>query len=141
MSYIQFQTISKHFGGVNALSEVSLSIPQGHVHGLMGENGAGKSTLGKVLAGIHVPNSGQIVIDGKPQSFRSPADALKAGVGMVHQELAAEKRIVLDTPNFVAFAPFASRFPFETWILPKHHNSHYENIQKIEVISARSVSP
>lgn len=52
---------------------------------------------------------------------------------MIHQELANEKRIVLDTPNFVAFAPFASRFPFETWILPKHHNSHYENIQKIEV--------
>ena len=52
---------------------------------------------------------------------------------MIHQELAAEKRIVLDTPNFVAFAPFASRFPFETWILPKNHNSHYENIQKNEV--------
>jgi UDPglucose--hexose-1-phosphate uridylyltransferase len=52
---------------------------------------------------------------------------------MIHQELASEKRIVLDTPNFVAFAPFASRFPFETWILPKTHNSHYENIQKNEV--------
>ncbi|MER3415444.1 MAG: galactose-1-phosphate uridylyltransferase [Gemmataceae bacterium] len=52
---------------------------------------------------------------------------------MIHQELATEKRIVLDMPNFVAFAPFASRFPFETWILPKQHNSHFENIQKIEV--------
>src|SRR6266542_3124798 len=52
---------------------------------------------------------------------------------MVHQELAAEKRIVLDTPNFLSFAPFASRFPFETWILPKNHNSHFENIHKIEV--------
>jgi UDPglucose--hexose-1-phosphate uridylyltransferase len=52
---------------------------------------------------------------------------------MIHQELASEKRVVLDTANFVAFSPFASRFPFETWILPKNHNSHYENIQKIEV--------
>jgi UDPglucose--hexose-1-phosphate uridylyltransferase len=52
---------------------------------------------------------------------------------MVHQELAAEKRIVLDTPHFLSFEPFASRFPFETWILPKHHNSHFENIQKTEV--------
>ena len=52
---------------------------------------------------------------------------------MIHQELAAEKRIVLDTPNFVSFCPYASRFPFETWILPKNHNSHYENIQKNEV--------
>ena len=52
---------------------------------------------------------------------------------MVHQEVMSEKRVVLDTPNFLAFCPYAARFPFETWILPKHHNSHYENIQKIEV--------
>ena len=49
---------------------------------------------------------------------------------MVNQELASEKRIVLDTPGFVAICPFASRFPFETWVLPKQHSSHYENIQK-----------
>ncbi|HEV3022738.1 MAG TPA: galactose-1-phosphate uridylyltransferase [Pirellulales bacterium] len=49
---------------------------------------------------------------------------------MVQQELATEKRIVLDTPGFVAFCPFASRFPFETWVLPKIHSSHFENIQK-----------
>ncbi|HEV3344494.1 MAG TPA: galactose-1-phosphate uridylyltransferase [Pirellulales bacterium] len=52
---------------------------------------------------------------------------------MVQQELAGEKRIVLDTPGFVAFCPFASRFPFETWVLPKPHSSHYENIQKHSV--------
>ena len=49
---------------------------------------------------------------------------------MIQQELATEKRIVLDTPHFIAFCPYASRFPFETWILPKHHSSHFENIQK-----------
>jgi UDPglucose--hexose-1-phosphate uridylyltransferase len=49
---------------------------------------------------------------------------------MVHQELSSEKRIVLDTPGFLAVCPFASRFPFETWVLPKQHASHYENIQK-----------
>jgi UDPglucose--hexose-1-phosphate uridylyltransferase len=52
---------------------------------------------------------------------------------IIHQELATDKRIVLDTPNFVSLAPFACRFPFETWILPKTHNSHYENIQKMEI--------
>jgi UDPglucose--hexose-1-phosphate uridylyltransferase len=52
---------------------------------------------------------------------------------MIHQELDDAKRVVLDTPSFVAFCPYASRFPFETWILPKSHNSHYENIQKNEV--------
>ena len=52
---------------------------------------------------------------------------------MVFQESSEEKRVVLETPNFLSFCPYAARFPFETWILPKHHNSHYENIQKIEV--------
>jgi UDPglucose--hexose-1-phosphate uridylyltransferase len=52
---------------------------------------------------------------------------------MVHQEQSSEKRLVLETANFLAFAPFAARFPFETWIVPKNHNSHYENIQKTEV--------
>jgi UDPglucose--hexose-1-phosphate uridylyltransferase len=52
---------------------------------------------------------------------------------MIHQELGTAKRIVLDTPNFLSFCPYASRFPYETWILPKAHNSHFENIQKNEV--------
>ena len=52
---------------------------------------------------------------------------------MIQQELGSEKRVVLDSPNFISFAPYASRFPFETWILPKNHNSHFENIQKTEV--------
>jgi UDPglucose--hexose-1-phosphate uridylyltransferase len=52
---------------------------------------------------------------------------------MIQQELAMEKRIVLDTPGFLALSPFAGRFPFETWVLPKIHTSHYENIQKNEV--------
>jgi len=85
---IELRNISKHFGGVRALTDVSLRIDRGHVHGLMGENGAGKSTLGKVLSGIHTPDTGDILLDGKPHRFRSPADALAAGVGMVHQELA-----------------------------------------------------
>lgn len=52
---------------------------------------------------------------------------------MIYQEASASKRIVMETPHFIAFCPYASRFPFETWILPKVHNSHFENIQKIEV--------
>ncbi len=58
---------------------------------------------------------------------------------MIQQELATEKRVVLDTPDFLAFAPFAGRFPFETWILPKAHASHYENIRKNEVEELSSV--
>jgi UDPglucose--hexose-1-phosphate uridylyltransferase len=58
---------------------------------------------------------------------------------MVQQELSTEKRIVLDTANFVSFAPYAARFPFETWIVPKNHSSHFENIHKPEVDDLGSV--
>src|SRR3982750_3567703 len=86
--FIQFQSITKHFGVVTALSDVSFSIGRGECHALMGENGAGKSTLGKILAGIHRADEGRILLDGKPLDIRSPADAIRAGIGMVHQELA-----------------------------------------------------
>jgi ABC-type sugar transport system ATPase subunit len=86
--FVQFSHITKCFAGVTALSDVSLSIARGECHGLMGENGAGKSTLGKILAGIHRADEGEILIDGVRQDFSSPADAIKAGVGMVYQELA-----------------------------------------------------
>jgi ABC-type sugar transport system ATPase subunit len=86
--FVQFSNITKRFAGVVALSDVSLSIDRGECHGLMGENGAGKSTLGKILAGIHRPDEGQIQIDGRVVSIHNPNDALRHGIGMVHQELA-----------------------------------------------------
>src|SRR5205814_5462293 len=86
--FIVFDRITKTFAGVTALDNISLSIARGECHALMGENGAGKSTLGKILAGIYRPDSGTIRIAGVAQSFRSPADANRAGIGMVHQELA-----------------------------------------------------
>jgi ABC-type sugar transport system ATPase subunit len=86
--FIHFDSITKRFAGVTALNDVSLSIKRGECHGLMGENGAGKSTLGKVLAGIHRPDGGKIIIDGAEVTLHSPSDALKQGIGMVHQELA-----------------------------------------------------
>ena len=86
--FIEFDNITKKFAGVTALDSASLSIRRGECHALMGENGAGKSTLGKVLAGIHRPDGGTVRIDGVPVQFRSPRDAARFGVGMVHQELA-----------------------------------------------------
>lgn len=84
---IAFESITKTFVGVKALDNVSLAIDRGECHGLMGENGAGKSTLGRILAGIHRPDTGTVCIDGQPCTFASPRDAVRAGIGMVHQEL------------------------------------------------------
>ena len=85
---LAFRQVSKRFPGALALSDVSFDIARGTCHALCGENGAGKSTLGKLLAGIDVPDGGEILLDGKPVRFEDPRDALRAGVGMVHQELA-----------------------------------------------------
>jgi ribose transport system ATP-binding protein len=85
---VRFDGITRRFPGVQALSDVSLEIAAGSCHALCGENGAGKSTLGKILAGIHTPDAGRVFIHGREVRFTSPRDALGAGVGMVHQELA-----------------------------------------------------
>jgi ABC-type sugar transport system ATPase subunit len=85
---IRFEGITKRYPGVQALSGVSFEIAAGSCHALCGENGAGKSTLGKILAGIIAPDEGRLLIRGKEVRFSNPRDALQAGVGMVHQELA-----------------------------------------------------
>ncbi|HUI90444.1 MAG TPA: ABC transporter ATP-binding protein [Anaerolineales bacterium] len=79
------RNIVKRFPGVLANSEVSFQVHAGEVHALLGENGAGKSTLMRQLYGLYQPDEGEIVIDGKPYVFRSPADAIRAGIGMIHQ--------------------------------------------------------
>jgi len=79
--------ISKKFGPVQALSDVSFTVRRGTVHALVGENGAGKSTLMKILAGVYQPDSGSIEINGKQQILSKPAEALSAGISMIYQEL------------------------------------------------------
>jgi len=83
--YIEMRRVSKRFGTVLANDEAALSVDRGEVLALLGENGSGKSTLVNMLAGIYLPDSGSIHIDGKRRSLRSPQEAIEAGIGMVHQ--------------------------------------------------------
>src|SRR5712671_7384941 len=77
--------ITKRFPGIVANDDVSLDVRQGEVHALLGENGAGKSTLMNILYGLYKPDEGEILLQGKPTVFGSAKDAIRAGIGMVHQ--------------------------------------------------------
>lgn len=84
---LEIQHISKSFPGVKALDDVSFSVTRGNIHALVGENGAGKSTLIKVLAGIYHPDEGELVLEGKKVTFKTPSESQTAGIRVVHQEL------------------------------------------------------
>lgn len=109
---IRLSGTHKSFDGVRALSDVSVEIRVGTVHALVGENGAGKSTLGKIIAGVHAPDSGTVEFGGVPVEFASPRDAIAHGVTMVAQELAlVPTRSVIENVYLGAedhFGPFVS---------------------------------
>ena len=94
---VEFRGISKHFGAVKANTDVSFSIAKGAIHGLVGENGAGKSTLMSILYGYYHADGGEILLDGKVQHIRSSQEAIRLGIGMVHQHfMLVENMTVLD---------------------------------------------
>jgi simple sugar transport system ATP-binding protein len=82
---LELRGITKRFGSLTANDHISLTVEPGEVHCLLGENGAGKSTLMNVLYGLHQADEGEILLDGEVQHFSGPGDAMKAGIGMVHQ--------------------------------------------------------
>lgn len=83
---IQMKNITKHFGGVKALTDVSFNVRKGEIHALIGENGAGKSTLMKILAGAYQKDQGQILIDGEEAKITTPKSVIKLGVSVIYQE-------------------------------------------------------
>lgn len=94
---VELHGVSKRFGATIALDGVDLEVRAGTVHGLVGENGAGKSTLGKMLAGVHQPDAGEILVDGREVSLRTPRQALAHGITAIAQELSlVPARTVLD---------------------------------------------
>ena len=85
---IACEGLSKHFGGVRAFTDVAFQARRGEVTAVIGDNGAGKSTLIRCLVGVHVPDTGSIVFDGRQHPFSNPDGARKAGIETVHQNLA-----------------------------------------------------
>jgi ABC-type sugar transport system ATPase subunit len=102
---LEMRGITKSFTGNTVLADVSLTARAGEVHALVGENGAGKSTLMKILAGVHQPDAGEILIDGERTRFPRPADALAAGVAMIYQELSLAPHLTVAENIFLGREP------------------------------------
>lgn len=83
---VELRGIHKYFGKNHANNDITLTIPSGTIQGILGENGAGKSTLMKILSGFFHADEGEILLDGKPVKISSPADAIRHGIGMLHQD-------------------------------------------------------
>ena len=88
MPLLEVRGVGKHFGGVTALEDVSITVDAGEVVALVGDNGAGKSTLVKTLAGYHAPDAGEILWEGRSVRFHAPTDATELGIQTVYQDLA-----------------------------------------------------
>lgn len=89
--HVEVRAISKSYDGAQALVDVTLAIARGEIHALVGENGAGKSTLGKVISGDVTQDRGELLVAGQTVHYRSPRDALAAGIARVHQEIAVAR--------------------------------------------------
>ena len=103
--HVELLGISKHFGGAQALADVTLRVTAGTVHALVGENGAGKSTLSKVCAGVITPDVGHVRVSGRDVEFRSPRDALRHGIVTIAQELALVPRLTVAQNVFLGSEP------------------------------------
>lgn len=111
---IELREIVKTFGSVIALNGVSTSVDKGQVLCLLGDNGAGKSTLIKTLSGVHTPTKGQILIEGKPVTFRSPRDAQRYGIATVHQHLSIQPLMSVSRNFFMGQEPTTG----QAWLGP-----------------------
>jgi simple sugar transport system ATP-binding protein len=105
MPVLELHNITKHFGAIEALNHVDLTLEHGEILGLMGDNGAGKSTLVKIMAGNFPPTSGEIRLEGRPVHFHKPVDARHAGIEVVYQDLALCDNLTASANVFLAREP------------------------------------
>jgi simple sugar transport system ATP-binding protein len=109
---LELRDVGKDFGSVIALDGISTAVRAGEVTCVLGDNGAGKSTLIKVLAGVHRPDRGEVLLDGAPVSFGAPREALDAGIASVYQDLATIPLMAIWRNFFLGAEPTRGWGPF-----------------------------
>jgi simple sugar transport system ATP-binding protein len=130
---LEARNISKYFGAVVALEEVSLAVTSGQITCLLGDNGAGKSTLIKTLSGVHPPDDGTLAVDGEPVTFSSPRVALDAGIATVYQDLSVMPLMSISRNFFLGNEPTIGFGPFRRFDAAKAATIAREEMRNIGI--------
>ncbi len=130
---VELKSVSKYFGSVIALKDVSFDVRPGEVHCLLGDNGAGKSTLIKVLAGAHVPDEGEIIVAGSPTRFSSPKDTLDKGIATVYQDLALVPLMSVARNFFLGREPTKKLGPFHQFDIEFANKTAYQQLSDMGI--------
>ncbi len=126
---IALEKVTKRFGGVAALEDVSVSVRPGEVHCLLGDNGAGKSTLIKILSGYHTPTAGRILWQGKPEDIPSPREARALGIATVHQDVGSIPLMSVGRNFFLGAEPLKQLGPLKIYDATKANRIAVEQIR------------
>lgn len=130
---LEVRGLCKYFGNVMAISDISLSLAHGEVMCLLGDNGAGKSTLIKTLSGVHKPDKGEYLVEGKHVSFNSPRDALNHGIATVYQDLAMIPLMSITRNFFLGSEPTRGRGIFRRFDVNTANQIVFEEMQKMGI--------
>ena len=130
---IEVRHLSKFFGSVIALKDVSMSVHAGEVMCLLGDNGAGKSTLIKTLSGVHQPSEGEYLVDGRPVDFKSPREALDNGIATVYQDLAMVPLMSITRNFFMGREPTKGVGPLRRFDFAAGDRIAREEMQRIGI--------
>jgi len=130
---VELRNVSKNFGSVQALEELSLEVFPGEVCCLLGDNGAGKSTAIKILSGVFAPSAGEMLVDGKPVHFASPRDALDRGIATVYQDLAMVPLMSIARNFFMGREPVKGWGPLQRLDHPFANRVAREEMAKIGI--------
>jgi simple sugar transport system ATP-binding protein len=130
---LQVQEVSKYFGSVIALKDISMTVRAGEVMCLLGDNGAGKSTLIKILSGVHQPSEGHYLFEGKEVHFTSPRDALAAGIATVFQDLAMIPLMGISRNFFLGSEPTQGWGPFRRFDVRRADQVTREELAKMGI--------
>lgn len=130
---IEVENISKYFGSVIALEDISMKVHAGEVMCLLGDNGAGKSTLIKILSGVHPPTKGRMLVEGEEINFGSPRDALDTGIATVYQDLATIPLMSISRNFFLGREPLKGKGPWRRFDTATADRITYKQLEQIGI--------